>query len=98
MLASDPAHPYPYWQANALQSISEHLRKGEVSDFIRNNLPAFQYLNIEQMPNNLLAGNLPSVPSTSFRATEMFIRLPEPTVRWLNVSGISMIILRRSTA
>lgn len=58
MLASDPAHPYPYWQANALQSISEHLRKGEVSDFlIRNNLPAFQYLNIEQMPNNLLAGN-----------------------------------------
>lgn len=27
MLASDPAHPYPYWQANALQSISEHLRK-----------------------------------------------------------------------
>ena len=58
MLASDPAHPYPYWQANALQSISEHLRKGEVSEFlIRNNLPAFQYLNIEQMPNNLLAGN-----------------------------------------
>ena len=99
MLASDPAHPYPYWQANALQSISEHLRKGEVSDFlIRNNLPAFQYLNIEQMPNNLLAATLPSVPSTSFRATEMFIRLPEPTVRWLNVSGISMIILLRSTA
>ena len=28
----------------------------------------------------------------------MFIRLPEPTVRWLNVSGISMIILLRSTA
>ena len=58
MLASDAAHPYPYWQANALQSISEHLRKGEVSEFlIRNNLPAFQYLNVEQMPLELLAGN-----------------------------------------
>ena len=69
MLASDAAHPYPYWQANALQSISEHLRKGEVSEFLIR---------------------------TSFRATEMFIRPPEPTVRWQNVSGISMIILRHS--
>ena len=59
MLASNPQHPYPYWQANALQAISEHLQKGEVSDFlIKNNLPAFQYLNTEQMPNHLLAGNL----------------------------------------
>ena len=40
MLASDPAHPYPYWQANALQSISEHLRKGEVSDFPHPQQPA----------------------------------------------------------
>ena len=57
MIASG-AHPYPYWQANALQAISEHLQNREVGEFlIKNNLPAFQYLNIEQMPNELLAGN-----------------------------------------
>lgn len=57
MLSSGP-RPYPYWQANALQSISEHLQKRDAADFlIKNNLPAFQYLNIEQMPNELLAGN-----------------------------------------
>ena len=59
MLASNSQHPYPYWQANALQAISEHLQNGEVSNFlIQNNLPAFQYLNTEQKPNELLAGNL----------------------------------------
>jgi signal transduction histidine kinase len=50
---------YPYWQANALQAISEHLQNGRMRDFlIRNNLPAIQYLNVEQMPDTLLAGNL----------------------------------------
>lgn len=50
---------YPYWQANALQAISEHLQKAKMRDFlIRNNLPAIQYLNVEQMPDTLLAGNL----------------------------------------
>ena len=57
MLASG-TRPYPYWQANALQAISEHLQNKEVGEFlIKNNLPAFQYLNIDQMPNDLLAGN-----------------------------------------
>ncbi len=57
MLASG-ARPYPYWQANALQAISEHLQKPTARDFlIKNNLPAFQYLNVEQMPDTLLAGN-----------------------------------------
>lgn len=50
---------YPYWQANALQALSEHLQKAKMRDFlIRNNLPAIQYLNVEQMPDTLLAGNL----------------------------------------
>ena len=57
MLASGP-NPYPYWQANALQAISEHIQDADNREFlIRNNLPAFQYLNIEQMPADLLAGN-----------------------------------------
>lgn len=50
---------YPYWQANALQAISEHLQKPSIRDFlIKNNLPAIQFLNVEQMPDSLLAGNL----------------------------------------
>ena len=49
---------YPYWQANALQAISEHIQDAERRDFlVKNNLPAFQYLNVEQMPTELLAGN-----------------------------------------
>ena len=59
---------YPYWQANALQAISEHLQNGRMRDFlIRNNLPAIQYLNVEQMPDTLLAGNLAQ------RALNLFI-------------------------
>ena len=59
---------YPYWQANALQAISEHLQNGRMRDFlIRNNLPAIQYLNVEQMPDMLLAGNLAQ------RALNLFI-------------------------
>lgn len=50
---------YPYWQANALQALSEHLLNAKMRDFlIKNNLPAIQYLNVEQMPDTLLAGNL----------------------------------------
>lgn len=59
---------YPYWQANALQALSEHLQNGRMRDFlIRNNLPAIQYLNVEQMPDTLLAGNLAQ------RALNLFI-------------------------
>ena len=57
MLASG-SNPYPYWQANALQAISEHIQDAQQRDFlVKNNLPAFQYLNVEQMPSQLLAGN-----------------------------------------
>ena len=58
MLASSPV-AYPYWQANSLQAISEHLQNAKMRNFlIKNNLPAIQYLNVEQMPDSLLAGNL----------------------------------------
>ncbi len=58
MVASG-SNPFPYWQANALQAISEHIQDAEKRKFlIQNNLPAFQYLNVEQMPDSLLAGNL----------------------------------------
>ena len=58
MIASSGA-TYPFWQANALQALSEHLQRPVMRDFlVRNNLPAIQYLNVEQMPDSLLAGNL----------------------------------------
>lgn len=57
MLASG-SNPYPYWQANALQGISEHLQSPSLRNFlIRNNQPAIKYLNIEQVSDTLLAGN-----------------------------------------
>lgn len=50
---------YPYWQANSLQAISEHLQKPAMRAFlIKNNQPAIKYINVEQMPDTLLAGNL----------------------------------------
>lgn len=57
-MLSSGSSPYPYWQANALQAISEHIQDADRRDFLmKNNLPAFQYLNVEQMPAELLAGN-----------------------------------------
>jgi len=57
-MLSSGNNPYPYWQANALQAISEHIQDADSREFLmKNNLPAFQYLNVEQMPADLLAGN-----------------------------------------
>ena len=52
-------YDYPYWKAQALQGMSEHLQKPAQRDrLIRNNLPAMKYINADQMPDSLLAGNL----------------------------------------
>lgn len=57
-LLSSGTH-YSYWEANSLQAISEHLQTPSVRRYlIANNQPAFQYLNIDNMPDSLLAGNL----------------------------------------
>ncbi len=57
MMAS-AGNVYPYWQAQALQALSEHLQNPVMRDFlIKNNLPAIQYLNIDHMTPELLAGN-----------------------------------------
>lgn len=57
MLASSNGCSYPYFQANALQAISEHLQSPSGTYLIKNNQPAIKYLNVEQMPDSLLAGN-----------------------------------------
>lgn len=66
--SGDVSGGFPYWQANALQAISEHLQNAKMRDFlIKNNFPAIQYLNVEHMPDSLLAGNLAQ------RALNLFI-------------------------
>ena len=50
---------YPYWCANSMQAISEHLQSPEVRDYlIASNPIPMQYLNVDEMPDSLLAGNL----------------------------------------
>ena len=66
MLASSGT-PYPYWQANSLQAISEHLESPKLRNYlIRNNKPAIKYLNIDQVPDSLLAGNLAQTALNTF--------------------------------
>ena len=48
-----------YWEANALQGMSEHLFEKNVRDrLIADNLPAMKFINPDQMPDSLLAGYL----------------------------------------
>lgn len=50
---------YPYWIANSMQAISEHLQSPKMREFlISSNLPAMKYINVYMMPDSLLAGNL----------------------------------------
>lgn len=50
---------YPFWEANSMQAMSEHLLVPEYrSKLINDNLPAMKYVNADMMPDSLLAGNL----------------------------------------
>ena len=52
-------HHYPYWEANSMQAMSEHLQRKRYRDkLIRDNLPSMQFINPYDMPDSLLAGNL----------------------------------------
>lgn len=57
----------PFWEAQALQSMSEHLQDPAMRRLlIRNNGPALNYLNAYDMPDSLLAGNM------ALRALQVF--------------------------
>ena len=50
---------YIFWEANSLQAISEHLQEAEPRQhLIDNNLPAMKFINVDQVADSLLAGNL----------------------------------------
>ena len=62
-------HNYPYWEANSMQAISEHLQDTKQRNMlIADNLPAMKYLNIDHMSDSLLAGNLAQ------RALNIFVK------------------------
>lgn len=48
---------YAYWQANALQAIAEHI-VDDGGEYFRDNRPALNYINRDEVPDTLLAGNL----------------------------------------
>lgn len=59
---------YPYWQAQALQAMSEHLQDDDLRRMlISDNYPSIVYVNTDNMPDSLLAGNLAQ------RALNLFI-------------------------
>lgn len=60
---------YPYWEANSMQAISEHLLTPAVRNrLIADNKPAIDYINVDNMPDSLLAGNLAERALGLFRA------------------------------
>lgn len=58
---------YPYWRANALQAISEHLLQEHYGPLLlQNNRVAISAFNVDHMPDSLVAGNFAQ------RAMELF--------------------------
>ena len=50
---------YKYWEANALQALSEHFFDKSDRDFLlRNNPVSMGFINTDNMPDTLLSGNL----------------------------------------
>ena len=59
----------PYWEAQALQAISERLQQRKQRErLIADNAAVMQYVNVDGMPDSLLAGNLAQ------RALDLFTR------------------------
>lgn len=50
---------FPYWEANSLQALSEHLQQPQACRRLTaSNIQEIYFLNIDEMPDSLLAGNL----------------------------------------
>ncbi len=50
---------YTYWEANSMQALSEHLQDAaQRRTLLHNNPQEVEYLNVDNMPDTLLAGNL----------------------------------------
>ena len=50
---------YPYWEANSLQALSEHLQDARMRTMLmRDNVQEMDMVNVDKMPARLIAGNL----------------------------------------
>lgn len=60
---------YVYWEANSMQALSEKLQDAKLrSFFVDRYRPEVNFLNVDNMPDSLLAGNLAQ------RALELFVQ------------------------
>lgn len=58
---------YAFWEANSMQAISEHIRqRTDFRQLHSANIQEFDYLNVDQMPDSLLCGNLAQRALTLF--------------------------------
>lgn len=59
---------YSFFEAQSLQGLSEHLNNLHFRDkLIANNLPSMKFINIDNMPDSLIAGNLVLRASNIFK-------------------------------
>lgn len=60
---------YRYWEANSLQAISEHLQNDDDRRRLTaDNMQEIDFVNVDQMPDSLLSGNLAQRALTLFEA------------------------------
>ena len=60
---------YPYWEAQSLQAISEHLQDPATrKEIISDNFPTIVAVNTDMMPDSLIAGNLAQRALNLFKA------------------------------
>ena len=60
---------YPYWEAQSLQAISEHLQDPATrKEIINDNFPTIVAVNTDMMPDSLIAGNLAQRALNLFKA------------------------------
>ena len=60
---------YPYWEAQSLQAISEHLQDPATrKEIINDNFPMIVAVNTDMMPDSLIAGNLAQRALNLFKA------------------------------
>ena len=60
---------YPYWEAQSLQAISEHLQNNATrKEIINDNFPTIVAVNTDMMPDSLIAGNLAQRALNLFKA------------------------------
>ena len=60
---------YQYWEANSLQAISEHLQNDDDRQRLTaDNMQEIDFINVDQMPDSLLSGNLAQRALSLFEA------------------------------